>query len=228
MRESLLLSTKRFHSSGDTFAFTQVLERFQEHELLKQPSHDTNATSSKEPTITSDRWLIVTGIATAICSAAFAAIMISQNSNSETFKGTEKQDIFARAVPVQANLVEVHTNNSDHGSSEDRKIDYDVTSSISTQSVKTAQRSTPLASDIGGSKESSDSNVSNTYSLIFVHKDVALLRSSQGFVVAKRGTILPKAGKVLSIERLGDMWIVVTPTRTFVKRGMGSVEKFDR
>src|ERR1700730_8673612 len=42
---------------------------------------------------------------------------------------------------------------------------------------------------------------SESYALTFVHKNMALLKSAQGFYTVRLGTTLPGVGHVLSIER---------------------------
>ena len=74
-----------------------------------------------------------------------------------------------------------------------------------------------LNNDVNAVSASDSTN--NTYVLRFVHKEAALLQSNRGFYVARRGTMLPGAGKVLSIARYGDKWILVTAKRTFTEAG---------
>ena len=74
-----------------------------------------------------------------------------------------------------------------------------------------------LNNDVNAVSASDSTN--NTYVLRFVHKEAALLQSNRGFYVARRGTMLPGAGKVLSLARYGDKWILVTAKKTFAESG---------
>jgi hypothetical protein len=79
--------------------------------------------------------------------------------------------------------------------------------------VGKALQNTEPASNVDEIAASARGGTNNTYVLRFVHKEPALLQSDRGFYVARRGTMLPGARKVLSIERLGNTWIIVTATQ---------------
>jgi hypothetical protein len=51
---------------------------------------------------------------------------------------------------------------------------------------------------------------SDSYALRFVYKGMALVQSAEGLYVTRRGTKLPDAGEVISIERNASGWIIVT------------------
>jgi hypothetical protein len=183
----------------------------------RRPSESINAFPAKVPAITIDYGLIAAGVAAAIGSVAFATFMISQNSRPEMLTGIEYHGNFASTLRARSHQSQVHVNNQDSQSIEHRAIDYNVTGSISTGGVGKAVQNTASASNFDGIAASVGDSTNNTYVLRFVHKDSALLQNDRGFYVARRGTILPGAGKVLSIERLGDKWILVTATQIFTE-----------
>jgi hypothetical protein len=74
--------------------------------------------------------------------------------------------------------------------------------------VGKALQNTEPASNVDEIAASARAGTNNTYVLRFVHKKSALLQSHRGFYVVRRGTMLPGARKVLSIERLGNTWIL--------------------
>jgi hypothetical protein len=152
--------------------------------------------------LTTDRGLAAVGIAAAIGSAVFATFMISQNSTRDMPKGVEHPGVFARALYAQSHQSQVHANKPGGRHIDSRTIDYDVTGSIASNLVRSA---------------ASGASTNSIYLLRFVHKEAALLQSSRGFYVARQGTMLPGAGEVLSIERVGDMWVLATATRIFTE-----------
>jgi hypothetical protein len=183
----------------------------------RRSSEDINAFPAKVLAFTTDHGLIAAGVAAAIGSVAFATFMISQNSRPDMLKGIEYTGNFTSALRDRSHQSPVHANNKDGQSFEHRTIDYNVTGSISMDVGGKAFQNTAPVSNVAGSTASARANTNNTYVLRFVHKESALLQSDRGFYVVRRGTILPGAGKVLSIERLGDTWILVTATRIFTE-----------
>jgi len=172
----------------------------------RRSSKDINAIPAKVFAFTADHGLRAAGVAAAIGSAAFATVMISQNSHPATLKGTGYPEVFERAFRARSHQSQFHA-----------IIDYNITGSISKDdSGQTAQNTVP-ASNIDGNAASASANTNNNYVLRFVHKEAALLQNNHDFYVVRRGTILPRAGKVLSIARLGNKWILVTATRIFTE-----------
>ena len=94
-----------------------------------------------------------------------------------------------------------------------RLVDYNATGSISKHSTENSLQNLEPMPNFSGDSASGDAT--KTYILRFVHKNAALLQNEYGFYVARRGTVLPDAGKVLSIKKLGDTWILTTATRIF-------------
>jgi hypothetical protein len=181
------------------------------------PSENSIAIPVKVFDFTTDRGLIAIGVAAAIGSMVFAIIMISQNSRPDIPKEVEHPEIFARALHYQYSQSQVHVNNRQDQLINTRTIDYNVTGSIFVGSAGKSMQNTTPVSNSDGSVVFTDGSTNNTYLLRFVHKETALLQSEHGFYVARRGTILPGAGKVLSIERFGNTWTLVTATRIFTE-----------
>jgi hypothetical protein len=183
----------------------------------RHSSENINAIPVKVLAFTTDHGLIAAGVAAAISSAAFATFMICQNSRPDMLKGAEYPGIFAPALRARSHQLKLQANNPDGRPINNRTIDYNVTGSISMGGIGRAAQNTPPASNIDGSAASGGASTNNSYVLRFVHKEAALLQSDRGFYVARRGTMLPGAGKVLSIEKLGDTWILLTAARTFTE-----------
>jgi hypothetical protein len=57
------------------------------------------------------------------------------------------------------------------------------------------------------------------YTIVGVEGDVALLEGPEGFLGARRGTVLPRLGAVLSIERQDGAWVVVTANAVLREHG---------
>jgi hypothetical protein len=172
---------------------------------------------ARKLTFRSDYGLIATGVIAAISSVAFAIFMISEGSNPEMVKKGEIARFFARGLLAKSDKSPGSVNKPDTRPIRYRTIDYDVTGSISMRGLGvTGQKNSP-DSIIDGIMASVNTSTYNTYVLRFVHGETALLQSNRDFYVVRRGTMLPGAGKVLSIERRGKRWILVTPTRTFTQ-----------
>jgi hypothetical protein len=183
----------------------------------QRSSENINAIPAKVLAYTVDHGLIAAGVAAAIGSATFATIMISQNSLPEMLKGTEYPEVFERSFRARPHRSEVHATNSNGRPIDYRTIDYNVTGSISKGDSGKAAQITPPTFNNDVSAVSASDSTNNTYVLRFVHKEAALLQSNRGFYVARRGTMLPGAGKVLSITRYCDKWILVTAKKTFAE-----------
>ncbi len=167
--------------------------------------------------VRSDYGLIAAGITAAIGSVAFAAFMISEGSSLETVKKGEFAGFFARGLPAKSYKSPVPTNKFDNRPIGYRTIDYDATGSISMRDVGVAAQKIPPAFAVDGSSASASTGTSNTYVLRFVYRETALLQSNRDFYVVRRGTMLPGAERVLTIERRGNSWILATATRTFTQ-----------
>lgn len=167
---------------------------------------------------TTDRWLRVLGVAAAFGSAAFATFMISQNGSQHGVRGVEHQSILVRARRARLSGFHSYTSNSEDRFAVTRALDYDTTGSISIKDVRTPVKNTVPTSNIEGSAAFKSGGTSS-YRLRFVHNGGAVLQGERGFYIARRGTVLPGAGKVLSIGRLGDGWIIVTTTEVFTQVG---------
>jgi hypothetical protein len=103
-----------------------------------------------------------------------------------------------------AHLARKRSSTLDNGS-----IDFDSTASISRPETGFGMHRP--RSRINETKTLSAAHQeSESYVLIFVHKNMVLLKSAHGLYTAKLGTALPGAGHVLSIERRGQKWVLLT------------------
>lgn len=165
--------------------------------------------------LTIDRGLAAAGIAAAIGSAAFAAFMIGHDSHTTAFGRGEYRRVFTRAPGALPSYA--HLRPTNHFS---RPIDYNVTGSISGRDVGNGTPD-PAARGKAASQISRGRARSESYVLSFVHKGMALVKSAHGFYVVRLGTKLPDAGQVLSIEKRGDKWILVT-AKTIITEANGN------
>jgi hypothetical protein len=175
-------------------------------------SEDLNASPAHVASFTADLGLTATGVAAAIASAAFAVVMISQNSDPPMLKGARYPKTLERAFRTWPRQAQRHIVNHDGQPSDHETVDYNVTGSISKSREQTAETTAPQSNSDWGA-----SSANSNYVLRFVHKQAALLQRNRDFYVVRQGTILPSAGKVLSITRLGNKWILVTATRIFTE-----------
>jgi hypothetical protein len=172
---------------------------------------------ARKLTFRSDYGLIATGVIAAISSVAFAIFMISEGSNPEMVKKGEIARFFARGLLAKSDKSPGSVNKPDTRPIRYRNIDYDVTGSISMHGPGVTGQKISPDSVIDGISTPVNASAYNTYVLRFVHGETVLLQSNRDFNVVRRGTMLPGAGKVLSIERRGKLWILVMPTRTFTQ-----------
>jgi hypothetical protein len=142
--------------------------------------------------------------------------MISEGSNPEMVTKGEIAWFFTRGLLAKSDKSPGSVNKPDTRPIRYRTIDYDVTGSISMREPGVTGQKMP-DSVIDGISTPVNANAYNTYVLRFVHGETVLLQSNRDFFVVRRGTMLPGVGKVLSIERRGKRWILVTPTRTFTQ-----------
>jgi hypothetical protein len=157
----------------------------------------------KTVAFTIDHALTAAGIAVAIGSIAFAASMVAQNN-----RGTraEPSDDFrlAKLARTGTPLAQEPFKTLDGPA-----IDYNATGSISRTEARHGVHR-PRAGLNPAKAPSAAHQQSETYVLSFVYKNTALVKSHHGFYTAKPGTSLPGAGRVLSIERRGHKWVLVT------------------
>lgn len=156
-----------------------------------------------------DRGLVAVGVGAAIGSAVFAGFMISYDSHPLYFAGADNQGRFGLRP-----LKRRHQWSIGIGPAENRRIDNSVTGSI----FRGEMGATDAASLFDEGNAIPGGMITETYVLRFVHEGVALLQGDQGFYVARRGSTLPDAGRILSIERRGDKWVVVTEKGTVLEQ----------
>jgi len=164
--------------------------------------------------LTPDRFLISVGLATAIGSTIFATAMIGREQNGTGNDGSGLLRAISRAQHakvLQSSIGERKQDLLDSHPSGD-----DITGSISQPNVIKPPQREVLPNPIG--KPPLTNNSEGWYVLRFVHNDTALLQNGKGLYVARRGTILPGVGRVLSVEKRGHILTVVTTGRVFANR----------
>lgn len=157
------------------------------------------AFQAKALALLADRGLIAAGIGAAIGSALFAGFMISRDNRVPAFDGGHNLGRFSQPHHIRPHQAQIGAE-----ALESRRIDYSVTGSILRGDVGTRAQSAVALSNFDKGNTIAGGIAAKTYVLRFVHEGVALLQSARGFYVAKRGTLLPDAGRILSIERRGD------------------------
>jgi hypothetical protein len=187
-----------------------------ERELLKQRSPKQRATRpAKISAQAADRRLSALGVAAAIGSLIFAASMISQSTRHAALEGGHQLGKFTRKLHTRSLQTSIRKSRF----FDKPAIDFDVTGSILTGSIKAAAPATAAITNIDG-KAAPPSESSGSYLLRFVYNGAALLQGGRGFYVVRRGSVLPGAGKVLSIKKIENRWILLTTTRLFEQVNM--------
>ncbi|MCI0599804.1 MAG: hypothetical protein L0Y60_09830 [Beijerinckiaceae bacterium] len=154
--------------------------------------------------LTIDHGLAALGLAAAASSAAFAFLMITQESRGTVAERREDHLRLTLSASARSDYAPI-------GSIPffGQPIDYNATGSI----PKRRGRSSVLGSEAattGSNAVSARHARTGDYAVSFVHKDMALVKSERGLYAARRGMILPNAGQILSIERRGDKWFLLT------------------
>jgi hypothetical protein len=130
--------------------------------------------------------------------------MVSQNDQRTV---SERDDVVR--LPSQRSTIVPNFSNGPLRALSSQAIDSGATESpIPLQAGHQARR--PKAGTTSNHVSAKAHQQSGSYVLSFVHKNMALVKGSQGFYAAKAGTALPAAGNVLSIEKRGSNWVLVT------------------
>lgn len=166
------------------------------------------------PTV--DHGLAAVGVAAAIGSAVFAGYMMTHDNSRPAFGGAEHLKLFAqplnsgwRGTPIGA------------GRAGGRQVDYNATGSIrhgglAAATVVESKGETAIASADGKIQVPRHDMVPRRdmvldgYVVRFVHKGLAIVQGRQGSFAVAPGVTLPDAGRVLSVEKRGNRWVVVT------------------
>jgi len=162
--------------------------------------------------LTVDQGLAAAGVAAAIGSATFAAYMITRDNSHPVFGGAEHLMLFARPLGAGELPKQIGADRA-----EERPVDYSATGSIrqgglESRSDNAIERRADAAPVLRNDKIQAGPQEATLkgYVLRFVHKGVAFVQSAQGSFVVARGALLPGAGRVHSIEKRADGWVVVT------------------
>jgi len=165
--------------------------------------------------MTSERGLGLAGLALAVGCGAFASYMIADTDRQPHFSGAEYLTVFAKLTPSgRGTKAAPGSRQPDLDAKADTKAQDDlVTGSVlrndapgsavsATVSASARIDAEPLAAGAPSSLTS--------YVLRSARDGAALVDSPDGLREVKRGTILPVAGLVTSIEQRDGKWVVVT------------------
>jgi hypothetical protein len=148
----------------------------------------------------SDVGLGTAGAGMALASAAFAFVMIKDDIRNPTFNGAEYLLLFTRPLhPPGLPGPQVASGPSD------RNIDYSATGSIKAlppPAVKDADP--PVAIPFGPQLPLKD------YVLHSVRGGIATVSGPTGHFIVESGSFMPNGDQVLSIDRRGGRWVIVT------------------
>ena len=150
---------------------------------------------------TIDHALAAGGLAVAISSMAFAAFMIAQSS-----RGTRLEPSDGFAHPARS---QIHLAQEPFRPLNTQSIDYNATASIAHAEAAHGVRR-PGQRPNSAEAPPAPHHQTENYVISFVYNNMALVKSKHGFYAAKPGSLLPGAGRVRSIDRLGPKWILVT------------------
>jgi hypothetical protein len=150
---------------------------------------------------TIDHALAAGGLGVAISSLAFAAFMIAQSNRGTRL---EPRDGFGHPARSQ-----IHLAQEPFRPLNAQSIDYNATASIAHVEAAHGVRRPGQRLNSAEAPLAPHHQTEN-YVISFVYNNMALVKSKHGFYAAKPGSLLPGAGRVRSIDRLGPKWILVT------------------
>jgi hypothetical protein len=166
--------------------------------------------AANAPALTLDHGLAAAGVAAAIGSAVFAGYMMTHENNPPIFGGVEHLRLFAQ--PLSPGWRRTSFGDGRGGG---RPVDYNATGSIRRGGSAAAG---DVESKGEGFVESTDGKIQAArrgmviegYVVRFVHKGLAIVQGPKGSYAVAPGVTLPNAGRVLSIQKRGNRWVVVT------------------
>ncbi len=176
--------------------------------VRKKLSRRDSQTAKPPPSSYGDRMLAVSGVLIACCSLAFAGYMMADVDRPARIVGMEYLSIFARpshsliaAEPPKAPASVEATNNF-----APQSVDPTPTGSIRESSVSAR----PLDLIVSPVRELDPKAPPSAYKLLEVSDGEALIESETGFRRVKVGDVLPDLGRVKTIEKRGDHWLLTT------------------
>ncbi len=178
---------------------------------LKSMSFESGlARPANASALTIDHGLAAAGVAAAIGSAVFAGYMITHENNQPTFGGAEHLRLFAQPFGQGPRRLSIRESRG-----AGRVVDYNATGSIRRSGFANSggdedQGGASVASADGKNQASLRDRVIEGYVVRFVHKGSAIVQGPKGSYAVAPGVALPNAGRVLSIQKRGNRWIVVT------------------
>jgi hypothetical protein len=174
----------------------------------KKPSQQYSPAARIAPGSNVDRMLAVSGVVIACSSLAFAGYMVADVDRPPRIAGMEFLSIFARpnhslmtAGQLKAPVVAEATNNLGTQS-----IDPTPTGSILDKVVS----GRPVNLILTPVRNIDPKAPSSPYRLLDVSNGEALIENDAGFRRVRAGDILPDLGRINTIEKRGDHWVLLT------------------
>ena len=180
----------------------------------KPPRRNAPAADAIGLRSTIDVMLAATGVAIALSSVAFAGYMVADGDRPPRIAGMEYLSVFAKPnhslaadahappPPAVAAAIDLAA----------RSIDPTPTGSIPDKSAASRPVKLLLSPDpVGAPTHYVDLKVlSSPYKLLDVANGEALIQSDIGFRHVRAGDTLPDFGRINTIEKRGDHWVLLT------------------
>lgn len=172
---------------------TNALRRFRSRlpaETARAP-HERATTSYRRLHDPGETLVRSAGVVLAVASTGFAAYMIADTERQPQFAGLEHLAIYARPNMSAA----TRRTQTQLAADQQNKVDYTPVGSISEP-----RQEQPVPGFV----------------LLGVNSGTALVRAPTAIIRVAQGDIVQGLGRVVSIERRGDKWVVVTPSGLIV------------
>lgn len=150
-----------------------------------------------------DAILKAAGIACAAGSVWFAAHMVTHQDGGPRINAMQDFAIFAQPNRLQAVEAAVSAATASNASLPKRPISIDMT---------------PVGATSPGAAERPRRGPADELRIVELNEDDALLETPTGFRRVRVGDDSPEMGKIISIRKLADYWIVVAGDRSIAQR----------
>lgn len=157
-----------------------------------------------------DNFVVLTGIAMALCSASFATYMLSTDHSHPVFNGSEHLMLFAQPSRGLPHSI-ISRVPGGPAIQNDQGIDYTATGSIPGKADQPAPPQFKLPS-----VDTPQGAILDNFTLRGVAGNVAMIETPDGMYRLEVGSELPGGGKILSIEWVAGRFVVVT-TRGIIR-----------
>jgi hypothetical protein len=155
-----------------------------------------------------DRVLTASGVAIACSSLAFAGYMLADSDRAPRIAGMEYLSIFARPSHSLATAAQIKAPDVAEATNQPAPQSVDPTPTGSILDKAAAGR--PVNLILTPIRDVDPMAPSSPYRLLDVANGEALIANRSGFRRVKTGDVLPDLGRVNTIEKRGDHWVVLT------------------